>query len=83
MEVEIEHGWVSPTYGVKQPAPVVVLRATAAVADFVTVLSPGADLVSLRDRSAGGLLQCTVQRADVFDSFEWSQTTDVIWNRRE
>jgi len=81
--VEIEPGWVSPTYGVKQPAPVVVLRATAAVADFVTVLSPGADLVSLRDRSAGGLLQCTVQRADVFDTFEWSTTTDLIWNRQE
>ena len=83
IEVEVEPGWVSPTYGVKQPAPVVVLRATAAVADFVTVLSPGTDLVSIRDQSAGGLLHCTVQRADGFDSFEWSQTTDLIWNRRE
>jgi hypothetical protein len=83
IEVEIETGWVSPTYGVKQPAPVVVLRATAAVADFVTVLSPGTDLVSIRDQSAAGLLHCTVQRADVFDSFEWSTTTDLIWNRRE
>jgi len=83
IEVEIEPGWVSPRYGVKEPAPVVVLLTTAAVADIVTVLSPGSSVVTLLDRSAGGLLQCTVEHANLFDSIEWSMITDVSWNRRE
>jgi len=83
IHVDIEQGWISPTYGVKQPAPVVVLRATAAVADFVTVLSPGTEPVLLCDESVGGLLQCTVQRAAVSDRFEWSTATELIWNRQE
>ena len=53
IEVEIEPGWVSPRYGVKEPAPVVVLLTTAAVADIVTVVSPGSDAVRLLDRREG------------------------------
>ena len=35
-EVLVEGGWISPTYGVKRPAPVVVLRVRARDADVVT-----------------------------------------------
>jgi hypothetical protein len=35
-EVVVEEGWISPTYGVKLPAPVVVLRTRARDADVVT-----------------------------------------------
>jgi hypothetical protein len=41
-EVTIEDGWVSPTYGVKLPAPVVVITAGETVdADLVTVILAG------------------------------------------
>lgn len=41
-EVTVEDGWVSPTYGVKLPAPVVVLTAADVVdADLVTVVLVG------------------------------------------
>jgi uncharacterized heparinase superfamily protein len=35
-EVVVEQGWIAPTYGVKLPAPVVVLRAQARDVDVVT-----------------------------------------------
>lgn len=34
--VELEDGWVSPRYGVKHPAPVVVITASGADAEFLT-----------------------------------------------
>jgi Heparinase II/III-like protein/Heparinase II/III N-terminus len=41
-EVTLEDGWVSPRYGVKLPAPVVVITAANAVdADLVTVILVG------------------------------------------
>ena len=48
--VEIEPGWVSPSYGIKQPAPIVVVRAEGTEADIVTVLSPGDAVVTLDDQ---------------------------------
>lgn len=40
--VELEPGWVSPTYGTKLPAPVVVVRAADCNdADLLTVIIPG------------------------------------------
>ena len=80
--VEIEPGWVSPTYGVKHPAPVVVARVAATEADIVTVLSPGIANVTMDDRSANGQLSCEVRSGDTTDFIEWSAATDVVWKRR-
>ena len=39
--VRLEHGWCSPEYGVKQPAPVVSkLSAQCVYAEFVTAVIP-------------------------------------------
>jgi pimeloyl-ACP methyl ester carboxylesterase len=41
-EPRLEPGWVSPSYGVKHPAPVVAVAAPPAPdADFLTLLAPG------------------------------------------
>ena len=39
--VEVEEGWISPTYGVKHVAPVVVVATTARDATIVTRLEAG------------------------------------------
>jgi uncharacterized protein YodC (DUF2158 family) len=82
IEVEIEPGWVSPSYGVKHPAPVVVARVDGIAADLVTVLSPGPGAVTIEDRTADGLLRCHVSRGAGTDLLEWSSTTDAVWKRR-
>ena len=79
--VEIEPGWVSLTYGIKEPAPVVVVRAHGAEADIVTVVSPGDSVVALDDQTSHGALRCTVSRGDSRDLLEWTATTDVSWER--
>jgi hypothetical protein len=80
--VEIEPGWVSTSYGVKEPAPVVVVRATAVSADIVTVISPGKTPVVIDDRTVEGVLACRVRRGHATDIIEWSATTSVVWERR-
>jgi hypothetical protein len=40
-DVLVEDGWISPTYGVKHPAPVVVVRARARDADVATRIEAG------------------------------------------
>jgi Heparinase II/III-like protein/Heparinase II/III N-terminus len=40
LQVEIESGWVSPTYGIKDAAPVVTARSHGANVDFVTLIFP-------------------------------------------
>jgi hypothetical protein len=82
LEVELEPGWVSPFYGVKYPAPVVVVRARGTAVDIVTVLSPGSADVTIDDRTAAGVLSCDVSRGAGTDLIEWSSATDVVWNRR-
>lgn len=79
--VEIEPGWVSLSYGVKEPAPVIVVRAHGAEADIVTVLCPGDSPVALDDQTAHGELRCTVSRGDTQDLLEWTAATDVSWER--
>ncbi len=81
-DVEIEPGWVSPSYGIKHPAPVVVVRAVGRAADIVTVLSPGHAVVMLEDRTTDGLLRCQVSRGAGTDLIAWSTATDVVWKRR-
>ncbi len=80
--VEIEPGWVSPSYGVKQPAPVVVIRATAINADIITVVSPGHSPVTIDDRTAAGALSCLVRRGHDVDIIEWSTATSLVCERR-
>ena len=80
--VEIEPGWVSPSYGIKHPAPVVVVRSVGNEADIVTVLSPGPHVVTIEDHTAGGLLHCDVSRGPGTDHIEWSTASDVVWKRR-
>ncbi len=81
VEVEIQPGWVSPSYGIKQPAPVVVVRASGAQADIVSVLSPGVADVTIDDRTTEGVLCCHVSRGINTDLVEWSATTEVGWER--
>jgi hypothetical protein len=38
--VSLEEGWISPRYGVREPAPVVSAVATGRDAHFITVLAP-------------------------------------------
>lgn len=80
-DVELEPGWVSPTYGIKHAAPIVVVRADAMCADIVTVLSPGASMVTLDDRSADGDLHCVVGRDASKDLLEWPSDGEPTWGR--
>jgi Heparinase II/III-like protein/Heparinase II/III N-terminus len=81
LEVEIEPGWVSPTYGLKQSAPVVVVRAHGTEADIVTVLSPGEVQVTIDDHTEGGSLHSLVTRGKTTDRIQWAAHTDVAWER--
>ena len=59
-EVTIEDGWVSPTYGMKLPAPVVVITAAETVdAELVTVILVGS-------ASAEVTAHCSEREAIVF-----------------
>ena len=73
-------GWVSPTYGVKLPAPVVVVHADGVHADIVTVLTAGeaADF-GRRPSIAVIAMSDTAGRHD--GPIQWSSTDDVVWNR--
>ena len=52
-EVSIEDGWVSPTYGVKMPSPVVVITAADLVdADLVSVILVGSQHAMVTARCA-------------------------------
>ena len=54
-EVALEHGWVSPSYGIKQPAPIVVVtEKETCEARFITLVAPlaaGAPLPRMRVRT--------------------------------
>lgn len=55
-DVEVIDGWVSPAYGVKVPAPVVLVRAEGlADADIVTAILPGDEPADLFARIDGDL----------------------------
>jgi hypothetical protein len=82
LEVEVEPGWVSPSYGIKHPAPVVVVRARGISADIITVLCPGAAAATIEDYTADGVLRCEVSRGAETDLLEWSSTTELAWDRQ-
>ena len=80
--VEIEPGWISPTYGILQPAPVVVIHASGSEADILTVLSPGDVEVSLVDHTEHGRLHCVVERNGTSDLILWTTPAVLAWERR-
>ena len=82
LAVEIEPGWVSASYGIKEPAPIVVVRATGTQADIVTVLSPGDADVVIDDQSLDGSLHCLVRRGATTDLIQWAPDRGVAWERR-
>jgi hypothetical protein len=63
-DVGLGPGWVSPTYGVKHPAPVVLVSAgDRADADLVTVLAPGDEVPHVTVRATGDGLVVEVDRS--------------------
>jgi hypothetical protein len=80
--VDIELGWISPTYGIRHRAPVVVVHASGIEADIVTVLSPGGAGIELADQTARGVLDCLVTRGGATDLVRWSAHTEATWQRR-
>ena len=65
-EITIEDGWVSATYGVKLPAPVVVLTAADVVdADLVTVILVGDTPTQVTARCSGQEAVVVVDRPGI------------------
>jgi hypothetical protein len=89
-DVAIAGAWVSPTYGVKHEAAVIVATATANDADIVTVVVPGnAAQIDHVDIALGRVE--VVLRADpaasMIDTLTWTAAADdpvgvVRWSRR-
>lgn len=82
--VSIEGGWVSPTYGTKEPAPVVLVRgAGSADADLVTVIVPSALGVEVSARAEPDRLEVVVRRpGDAVDTVWWSfDASGTGWER--
>jgi hypothetical protein len=63
-QVLVEKGWVSPTYGSRQPAPVVVLRVEARGPDLLTVMLPGDGEATVTWMHAGDQVVVTITRPD-------------------
>lgn len=86
--VAVVGGWVSPAYGVKVPAPVVVVTASgAADADIVTAIVPGDEPVRLAAAGGDGWVIARMGRADGRTDRVWWRTgapgaVDAGWGRR-
>jgi hypothetical protein len=89
-QVWLEDGWVSRSYGIRLPAPVVVVALDGtADADLVTVLAPdptgalhrsGLDLIAVPARDEAEDTVVRVRRMDVIDTICWGIGYD--WSRR-
>jgi hypothetical protein len=77
-DVELESGWVSAQYGVKQPAPVVVAtERNCRTARFITLVAPladGAPLPRMRVRTGtdAAITLIEVERSGVRDVVAWT-----------
>lgn len=84
--VTVVRGWVSPTYGVRRPAPVVVVTATGRVdADLVAAVVPGDGPVRLAAAGGEGWGVARVGRVDGRTDRVWwriGATVDAGWGRR-
>lgn len=78
----ITPGWVSPTYGIKHPAPIIeVDAALAASATVVTVVLPGASgPVDVTTAVDGGAVNVVVRHRTFVDVVAWSDET-AGWER--
>jgi hypothetical protein len=76
--VLLEDGWFSPAYGIRVPAPVVVLRANGAYADLLTVLLPGNAGADVSWTCAGDRVDVAIARPGrPEDVVSWS-TAEVV-----
>ena len=84
--LRLADGWVSPSYGLKESAPVAVVAATGADVDLVTVLLPagppdGTDATVTAD-CAGDAVTVQVDRPGLgVDTVRWTAADDPDWER--
>jgi hypothetical protein len=84
--LSVSDGWISPSYGRKQAAPVAVLSATGADADLITVLLPGPPAGGVRAEAAvdGDRVEVRVHRpGGPADTVRWSlaEPAEPGWER--
>jgi hypothetical protein len=80
--LRLADGWVSPTYGRKDPAPVAVLDAAGTDVDLVTVLLPACDSASVQADCDGENVRVRVDRSGLgVDTVRWDGSGDVDWER--
>jgi hypothetical protein len=80
--LRLADGWVSPSYGHKEPAPVAVLTARGADVDLVTVLLPDCDWASVDADCAGEQVTVRVERPGAgVDTVRWDDSGEVHWER--
>ncbi len=62
--VDVEPGWVSPTYGIKHAAPVVAVRSHGSDVDFLTVVVPSGSghYVALQPTFTNDGVEATISR---------------------
>lgn len=84
-EVTVEDGWVSPEYGVKLPAPVVVVTVDGrGDADIVTAVVPGDGPVALAAACGDRWVVVRAERPGGRDRVWWrtGPAVDAGWERR-
>jgi len=86
--VRLADGWVSPSYGHKEAAPVAVVSATGTDVDLVTVLLPACAEASVTvDCAAGGsgdgdTVTVRVDRPGIgVDTITCGGTQNPVWER--
>ncbi len=72
--VDIESGWVSPTYGIKSTAPVAAISVDHRHADIITVIVPGRNRVEVEADIVDGVVSLAVCRPDAAVTYRlnWS-----------
>jgi len=72
--VTLEPGWVSPSYGVKHPAPIAVVAAAGdSAADLLTVILPGTDTAYVTATCHDDDLDVLVERPGIgVDNVRWT-----------
>jgi hypothetical protein len=81
--LRLADGWVSPSYGLKESAPVAVVAATGADVDLVTVLLPaGTPDSTVTADCAGDAVTVRVDRPGLgVDTVRWTAADDPDWER--
>lgn len=76
--VGVEQGWVSPSYGVRCPAPIITANRRGRTCRFVTVVVPADrdDPVSIE---TAGVSRLTLHRGERSETLDWT-SNDVEWS---